>query len=77
MLQRTKEKVDWSISRRFDEVQSSDATKARMIEKSLVSTQQRMLNIAKPLTFLWGAISSDEDLANSDLKPAIDAALQL
>ena len=52
-------KLDPSMARRLKEVRGGEATKAEAKEKSLVALQFKILDIAKPLLYLWGSATSE------------------
>ena len=74
-------KLDPSMARRLKEVRGGEATKAEAKEKSLVALQFKILDIAKPLLYLWGSATSEAtpDAAGNVplLVSASESALQL
>ena len=47
-------KLDPSMARRLKEVRGEGASKAEAKEKALVVSQFKILDIAKPLLYVWG-----------------------
>jgi hypothetical protein len=52
-------KLDPSMARRLKEVKGGEASKAKAKEKALVASQYKILDIAKPLLYLWGSATSE------------------
>ena len=59
---------------RLKEVRGGEASKAEAKEKALVASQFKILDIAKPLLYLWGSASAASDPL---LISAAESALQL
>jgi hypothetical protein len=74
-------KLDPSMARRLKEVKGGEASKAKVKEKALVASQFKILDIAKPLLYLWGSATSEAtpDAAGNVplLVSASESALQL
>ena len=66
--------LDPSMARRLKEVRGGEASKAETKEKALVASQFKILDIAKPLLYLWGSASAASDPL---LISAAESALQL
>ncbi|EFX74987.1 hypothetical protein DAPPUDRAFT_108340 [Daphnia pulex] len=69
--------LDSSMARRLKDLKSVEATKAESIEKSLLAEQYKILDIARPLLFVWENLSKDPALKVSPLSEATGTALQL
>ena len=69
-------KLDPSMARRLREVKSVEASKAEAKEKSLVAAQFKILDIAKPLLYVWGS-AAEAAVADPLLVVAAESALQL
>ena len=65
-------KLDRSASRRLRDLKLQDRKKTKEIEKNLKSSQGKVIDIARPLVFMWALISSDPALKSS---PLVDACL--
>ena len=70
-------KLDISMQRRLNDLKTPEASKAEAREKILVAQQYKILDVSRPLLFMWGNIASDPNLANSPLLSAAVSALQL
>ncbi|KZR98243.1 Uncharacterized protein APZ42_006432, partial [Daphnia magna] len=70
-------KLVHSMSRRLKELKGGEGSKVEMKEKTLVSHQFRLLDVARPLLYLWGQLSCDPDLKDSSMADAAVSALQL
>lgn len=66
--------LDPSMARRLKEVRGGEASKAEAKEKALVASQFKILDIAKPMLYLWGSASASNDPV---LISAAESALQL
>ncbi|EFX73658.1 hypothetical protein DAPPUDRAFT_252904 [Daphnia pulex] len=69
--------LDSSMARRLKDLKSVEATKVESIEKSLLAEQYKILDIARPLLFVWENLSKDPALKVSPLSEATGTALQL
>ena len=70
-------KLDISMQRRLNDLKTPEASKAEAREKILVAQQYKILDVSRPLLFMWGNIASDPNLTNSPLWSAAVSALQL
>ena len=70
-------KLDHTMSRRVKEVKGGEAAKTEAKEKSLVSHQFKLLDVSRPLLYLWGAITSDDNLKDTSMAAAAVSVLQL
>ncbi|EFX61988.1 hypothetical protein DAPPUDRAFT_120679 [Daphnia pulex] len=74
-------KLDPSMARRLKEVRGGEASKAEAKEKALAASQYKILDIAKPLLYLWGSAMTEAatNPTTSDplLVTAAESALQL
>lgn len=66
--------LDPSMARSLKEVRGGEAGKAEVKEKALVASQFKILDIAKPMLYLWGSASASNDPV---LINAAESALQL
>lgn len=69
--------VDGSIARRLKEFSGQELTKAEIREKALKTEQRQILDIARPLLFLWENITKEENIFDQPLVEAIETALRL
>ncbi|KZS10480.1 Uncharacterized protein APZ42_025044 [Daphnia magna] len=66
--------LDPYMARRLKEVRGGEASKAEDKEKALVASQFKILDITKPILYLWGSSSASNDPV---LINAAESALQL
>ena len=63
------------MSRRVKEVKGGEAAKTEA--KSLLAHQFKLLDVSRPLLYLWGAITSDDNLKDTSMAAAAVSVLQL
>ena len=69
--------LDSSMARRLKEMKNAEATKAEAREKSLLADQYKILDIGRPLLFLWNDLTKDQTMLDSPLAVAAASAMQL
>lgn len=63
-------KLDRSVARRLKDVKTSEAKEARLSEKAFKSLHGKVLDISRPLIYMWAFIASDDNLKSSPLHEA-------
>lgn len=70
-------KLDSSMARRLKELRGSESQHTEAKEKAFKDLQYKVLDVARPLLFLWSEIASDDCLKDSPLADAAETALRL
>jgi len=72
-------KLDSSMANRFKDpnLKGTDLTKAEANEKGLKAEQYNVLDVARPLLFLWEKMAEKTELRDSPMASAVDTALRL